>query len=86
MRTRRARRLAQEHQWEHTSHRIGDIPLPQKATTLRKARLHMDATRSAALFAQRMILVEGVSDAVVLRQLGESGRPVTLPRRGSSTP
>ncbi len=49
---------------------IGNIPLPHKASTLRKARLHMDATRSAALFAQRMILVEGVSDAVVLRQLG----------------
>jgi putative ATP-dependent endonuclease of OLD family len=50
---------------------VGDIPLPQKASTLRKARLHMDATRSAALFAQRMVLAEGVSDAVVLRQLGD---------------
>lgn len=49
---------------------IGDIPLPQKKTTLRKARLHLDATRSSALFAQRMVLVEGVSDAVILRQFG----------------
>lgn len=49
---------------------VNDIPLHQRQRTLRMARLHMDATRSAALFAQRMILVEGVSDAVVLRQLG----------------
>ena len=33
-------------------------------------RLHMDATRSASLFAERMVLVEGVSDAVIVRQLG----------------
>ena len=30
----------------------------------------MDATRSGALFAERLVLVEGVTDAVVLRQLG----------------
>lgn len=41
-----------------------------RSNTFRKARLHMDATRSAGLFAQRMILVEGISDAVILRQLG----------------
>jgi len=49
---------------------IADIPLHDRARTLRMAKLHMDATRSAALFAQRMVLVEGVSDAVILRQLG----------------
>lgn len=49
---------------------IADIPLHDRARTLRMAKLHMDATRSAALFARRMVLVEGVSDAVILRQLG----------------
>ena len=49
---------------------IADIPLHARARTLRMAKLHMDATRSAALFARRMVLVEGVSDAVILRQLG----------------
>lgn len=49
---------------------VADIPMHDQVRTLRMARLHLDATRSAALFAERMILVEGVSDAVVLRQLG----------------
>lgn len=49
---------------------VAAIPMHQRDRTLRMARLHMDATRSAALFAERMVLVEGVSDAVVLRQLG----------------
>lgn len=49
---------------------IAAIPLQDRARTLRMAKLHMDATRSAALFARRMVLVEGVSDAVILRQLG----------------
>jgi putative ATP-dependent endonuclease of OLD family len=49
---------------------VGEIPLHDRERTLRMARLHMDATRSAALFAQRMVLVEGVSDAVLLRQFG----------------
>ena len=30
----------------------------------------MDATRSGSLFAEHLVLVEGVTDAVVLRQLG----------------
>lgn len=49
---------------------VGAIPMHERGRTLRMARLHLDATRSAALFAERMVLVEGVSDAVVLRQLG----------------
>jgi len=49
---------------------ISDVPMYQRERTLRMARLHMDATRSASLFAQSMVLVEGVSDAVILRQLG----------------
>lgn len=49
---------------------INDIPMYERDRALRMARLHMDGTRSASLFAQRMVLVEGVSDAVILRQLG----------------
>lgn len=49
---------------------IGEIPLPNRDRTLRMAKLHMDATRSASLFAERLVLVEGVTDAVILRELG----------------
>ena len=50
---------------------VGEIiPLAKRDRTLRMAKLHMDATRSGALFAERAVLVEGVTDAVVLRQLG----------------
>lgn len=49
---------------------VGEIPLHDRERTLRMAKLHMDATRSAALFAERLVLVEGVTDAVILRQLG----------------
>ncbi len=49
---------------------VGEIPMPNRERTLRMARLHMDAARSGSLFAERLVLVEGVTDAVVLRQLG----------------
>ena len=49
---------------------VGEIPMSNRERTLRMARLHMDATRSGSLFAERLVLVEGVTDAVVLRQLG----------------
>lgn len=34
---------------------------------LAKARRHLDVNRSASLFAQRAVLVEGITDAIVLR-------------------
>lgn len=46
--------------------------------TLRMAQLHLDVTRSAALFAERLILVEGITDAMLVRQFGvhwASGNP-----------
>jgi putative ATP-dependent endonuclease of the OLD family len=49
---------------------VGEIPYANAERTLRMAKLHMDATRSGSLFADRIVLVEGVTDAVVLRQLG----------------
>jgi putative ATP-dependent endonuclease of OLD family len=36
----------------------------------RLARRHLDASRSAAIFADRVVLVEGVTDATVLRAFG----------------
>lgn len=36
------------------------------------AKLHMDATRSASLFAESMVIVEGVTDSVLVRQFGRA--------------
>jgi putative ATP-dependent endonuclease of OLD family len=49
---------------------VADIPLSNPRQVLRMARLHLDASRSAALFADRLILVEGVTEAAVLREFG----------------
>lgn len=49
---------------------IGEIPMHDRGRTLRMAKLHMDATRSAALFAEDLVLVEGITDAILIRQLG----------------
>src|SRR5205823_3790804 len=48
------------------------VPLADRDRTLRMAKLHLDATRSAALFAARMAIVEGVTEAVLVRQLGHA--------------
>ena len=57
---------------QHVARPIADIPLPdaEKAMVLRRTALHFDATRTAALFADRLALVEGVTDALLLRHLG----------------
>ncbi|WP_082097212.1 ATP-dependent nuclease [Demequina silvatica] len=49
---------------------VADIPLTDADDVLRKTRLHLDASRSASLFADRVLLVEGVTEAAVLRELG----------------
>ena len=41
-----------------------------QAEVLRMTRLHLDASRSAALFADRPLLVEGVTDAALVREFG----------------
>lgn len=51
---------------------IGQLPLHDRDRTLRMAKLHLDATRSASLFAERMLIVEGVTDAVLVRQFGRA--------------
>lgn len=52
------------------SRAIADIPLIARDEVLRKTRLHLDASRSASMFADRVLLVEGVTEAAVLRELG----------------
>lgn len=48
------------------------IPLKDRAVTLRMTRLHLDASRSAALFAERLVLVEGVTEVAVVREFGRT--------------
>lgn len=56
------------------SRRLVDIPLSDdlKTRLFQQTRLHLDATRSAALFADRVLIVEGVTEASVLRLLGRA--------------
>lgn len=49
---------------------VATLPLTDRAEVLRKTRLHLDASRSAALFAERLLIVEGVTDAAVAREFG----------------
>lgn len=46
------------------------IPIEERDLVMRRARLHLDTTRSAALFADRVLFVEGVTDAAVAREFG----------------
>ncbi|MEZ5218168.1 MAG: AAA family ATPase, partial [Ilumatobacteraceae bacterium] len=49
---------------------LKDLPATPtaQARTLRMVKLHLDASRLAALFAERLVLVEGMSDVMLLRQ------------------
>ncbi|HQZ33354.1 MAG TPA: AAA family ATPase [Ilumatobacteraceae bacterium] len=47
---------------------VKNLKLPKKH--LEMARRHLDVTRSASLFADRLALVEGITDAKVLRTFG----------------
>ena len=55
-----------------TSRSVAELPLVEhkRARVLRMAALHFDAARSASLFAERLVLVEGITDALLLRRLG----------------
>jgi len=52
------------------SRAIAKIPFDGPNEVLRMTRLHLDGSRSAALFAERLLLVEGVTDAVLAREFG----------------
>jgi len=62
--------VRRDHQGQRVARAIASIPLTAADEVLRKARLHLDASRSASLFAERVLLVEGVTEAAVLRELG----------------
>ena len=55
---------------QHVAQSVKSIPMTERAEVMRKTRLHLDASRSAALFAERLLLVEGVTEAAVVRELG----------------
>lgn len=55
------------------SHCVKDVvPEEHRDATLRMARLHLDASRSSALFAERLLLVEGVTEGAVVREFGRA--------------
>jgi putative ATP-dependent endonuclease of OLD family len=51
---------------------VASIPMFDKQRTLRMMKLHIDAERSASLFGDRVLLVEGVTEAVIVRQMGHA--------------
>jgi putative ATP-dependent endonuclease of the OLD family len=62
--------LRRDHGGRPVSRTVTKIPFEDRDDVLRKTRLHMDASRSAALFADRLLLVEGVTDAALAREFG----------------
>lgn len=58
-----------------TARALVDVPIENeklKEYLINQTKLHLDATRSSALFADRVLLVEGVTEAVILRQFGRA--------------
>lgn len=53
---------------------LGTVPVSsgERETLLRQTRLHLDASRSSALFAERLLVVEGVTEAMLLRVIGRA--------------
>ena len=51
---------------------LKNVPMFDGARTRRMMKLHMDAQRSSAIFGDQVLLVEGVTEAVVVRQLGRA--------------
>lgn len=49
---------------------VATLPLKDRDDVLRKTRLHLDASRSSALFAERLLIVEGVTDVALAREFG----------------
>lgn len=57
------------------SRRLTDLPIKDnslRTSLFQQTRLHLDATRSAALFADRVLIAEGVTEASILRSLGRA--------------
>ncbi len=55
---------------QRVSRAVGMINFKKHEEVLRNTRLHLDASRSAALFADTVLLVEGVTEAAICREFG----------------
>jgi putative ATP-dependent endonuclease of OLD family len=62
--------LRRDAQGQRVCRAVATIPMTERQEVLRMARLHLDTNRSAALFAERLLLVEGVTEAAVVREFG----------------
>jgi putative ATP-dependent endonuclease of the OLD family len=62
--------LRRDAQGRRVCRTVATIPMKERPKVLRMTRLHLDASRSAALFAERLLLVEGVTEAAVVREFG----------------
>lgn len=53
---------------------LGKLPIPRgkRDGLFQQTRLHLDASRSASLFGDRVLVVEGVTEAALLRVLGRA--------------
>ncbi|WP_179872022.1 ATP-dependent nuclease [Microcella indica] len=53
---------------------LGSVPIApgERESLLRQTRLHLDANRSAALFAENLLVVEGVTEAMLMRVIGRA--------------
>lgn len=49
---------------------IADVPFNNRRDILQRVALHFDSARSTALFSSRVLLVEGVTDAALVREFG----------------
>lgn len=66
--------MRREEDGTRVSRPVAHLPLTpaRKKRVLRMTALHLDASRSASLFAERVLLVEGITEAAVVRQLGRA--------------
>ena len=66
--------LRREENGQRVCRNIAKLPLSESALkrVTRMASLHLDASRASSLFAERVVLVEGVTDAILLRQLARA--------------
>ena len=62
--------LRRDAQGRRVCRAVATIPMTERHEVLRMTRLHLDANRSAALFAERLLLVEGVTEAALVREFG----------------
>jgi putative ATP-dependent endonuclease of the OLD family len=64
--------MRRTHDGARVTRNVAALPLEDatRARVLRLTELHFDASRTASLFAGRLVLVEGVTDALLVRQFG----------------